>query len=87
VKIIKTTAVVTGAVSGLGAASGADLAAKGARVVSLDLSVDGVPAPLPDTDSPEDLGSNISLESMQTIHKGSGPQAGDLAGDDGLHDL
>jgi NAD(P)-dependent dehydrogenase (short-subunit alcohol dehydrogenase family) len=44
VKISNTTAVVTGAASGLGAATAAALAAKGAHVIGLDLSVDGVPA-------------------------------------------
>jgi NAD(P)-dependent dehydrogenase (short-subunit alcohol dehydrogenase family) len=42
-EISDTTALVTGAASGLGAATAAALAAKGARVVGLDLSVDRAP--------------------------------------------
>jgi NAD(P)-dependent dehydrogenase (short-subunit alcohol dehydrogenase family) len=44
VEISNTTAVVTGAASGLGAATAAALAARGAHVVGLDLSVDNAPA-------------------------------------------
>ena len=39
-----TSAVVTGAASGLGAATAAHLAGRGARVLGLDLAVEGAPA-------------------------------------------
>ena len=42
-EISESAALVTGAASGLGAATAAALAAKGARVVGLDLSVDRAP--------------------------------------------
>jgi NAD(P)-dependent dehydrogenase (short-subunit alcohol dehydrogenase family) len=41
VQISDTSALVTGAASGLGAATAAALAAKGAQVIGLDLAVDG----------------------------------------------
>jgi NAD(P)-dependent dehydrogenase (short-subunit alcohol dehydrogenase family) len=45
-ELANTSAIVTGGASGLGAATAAALAAKGARVVALDLqgSIDGAPA-------------------------------------------
>ncbi|MFJ3212617.1 SDR family NAD(P)-dependent oxidoreductase [Streptomyces flaveolus] len=43
-KVENTTAIVTGAASGLGAATAAHLASKGARVVGLDLNTDDAPA-------------------------------------------
>ncbi len=41
--IQNTSAIVTGAASGLGAATAAALAARGARVIGIDLSVDNAP--------------------------------------------
>jgi NAD(P)-dependent dehydrogenase (short-subunit alcohol dehydrogenase family) len=43
VQINDTTALVTGAASGLGSATAAALAARGARVIAIDLAAAGAP--------------------------------------------
>lgn len=42
--LTNTSAVVTGAASGLGAATASELASRGARVIGLDLNIDDAPA-------------------------------------------
>jgi NAD(P)-dependent dehydrogenase (short-subunit alcohol dehydrogenase family) len=97
VEISNTTAVVTGAASGLGAATAAALAAKGAHVIGLDLSVDGIPAAdgisyvATDVTDGEQVRAAIATAAPGPLRivvncAGIGPSAR-ILGRDGAHDL
>jgi NAD(P)-dependent dehydrogenase (short-subunit alcohol dehydrogenase family) len=95
--ISDTTALVTGAASGLGAATAAALAAKGARVVGLDLSVDhappadGVSYVAADVTDSEQVRAAVAADRPRPLRivvncAGIGPSAR-ILGRHGVHDL